>query len=71
LVKAKRILQGGLDIQAGEQRMEAERAQRMVMQEQLVAGTVGRVEEMGLLPEQYPMIASDQGEIPKVEIAKS
>ncbi|HEY5743106.1 MAG TPA: hypothetical protein VIS99_11250 [Terrimicrobiaceae bacterium] len=47
---ARKIRQEGLDIKAGETRIEQERAMGMGLQERLVAGTMGRVAELGLLP---------------------
>jgi hypothetical protein len=47
--KAARILQLGQSNAATEAKLEADRQRRLAMQERLVAGTVGRVEEMGLL----------------------
>jgi hypothetical protein len=61
--KARRILLGGLDIAAGQERLRVEREQRLAMQERLVEGTVGRVQEMGLVEPTYPTIASDQGNV--------
>jgi len=57
--KAAKMLTMGQANTAVEQRLEADRERRLAMQERLVAGTVGRVEEMGLLPEQEVQVSND------------
>ena len=46
----------GQENMAVEQKLEADRQRRLAMQERLVEGTVGRVEEMGLLPQEIAKI---------------
>jgi hypothetical protein len=58
--KAAKVLELGQFNTATEARHAAEREQRLAMQEQLVGSTVGRVEALGLLPEQSAQAQATQ-----------